>query len=1154
MSSSPSINSNDEIKETYKKISHKDHVLLAPDTYVGSTERHTENLYVYDNSDEFDRIINKEVTYVPALYKIFDEVVVNATDQCTRMKQNKDGKQVTSIKINIDTDNNQIEVYNNGEGISVVYLDEYECYAPELIFGTLLTSSNYNKDEEKTVGGKNGYGAKLANIFSKKFIIETVDSKNKKKFIQEYSNNMNDKSEPKITRSTGQPYTKITFEPELERFNMDRFDDDIVSIMKKRAYDISAWTDKTVTVQLNGKKIECKTFEKYVDLYLGDKIERPRIYQQINDRWEIVATYSDDDVFQQVSFVNGINTVRGGKHVEYISDQIRDKLVEYMHKRKKLTVKSNIIKNQLMVFVKAVIVNPSFDSQTKETLTTSKASFGSKCDIPNTFIDKLFKTAIVDKIIAQSEFKNNTKLKKTDGKKQKTLLGIPKLSDANKAGTKESKECTLILTEGDSARTTAITGLSEVGRDLYGVFPLRGKPLNVKDADVEKMLKNTEIGNIKTILGLKTNNVYDTTNISELRYGKLVIMTDQDVDGSHIKGLIMNIFHSHWKSLLKVGYISSLLTPIVKVTKHVGKKEKSFYNLTDFDYWRNSNNGGKGWTIKYYKGLGTSNSKEAKEYFKNMNLVKYTWNEESDEAIDKAFNPKRPNDRKEWLSGWDKNNIIKDQTKCVTYNDFVDRELIHFSQADNKRSIPSISDGLKVSLRKILYSCFKRNLKTEIKVAQLAGYVSEHSAYHHGEASLQGAIVGMAQYYTGTNNMNLLYPSGQFGTRLQGGKDSASCRYIFTRLNDFTRKIYREEDDQAYTYLDDDGFPVEPEYYCPIIPMILVNGTKGIGTGWSTHVPQHNPIDVIDAVIKRINGETTDILKPWYNGFKGEIEAIEENKYNSHGVYSVDGDILNITELPLGKWTDDFKAFIETDIMSKKNNIKSYVDNSTDKDVDFTIEFYPGIIDKLKMKEKKYCNGLEEYLKLTSMNETCYTNMNIYDRYGHIKKYNNTNEIITDYMDIRNEMYIKRKKIQLKKIDRELDILINKVKFIEGIINDKVDLRKKTHEQMITHLEEHAFAKLHINFEIDEGTYEYLIHMPMYSLTVEKAEELKNKCDNKQNEYDVLLKKTIQEIWLEELDELTESYNKYLNMIKKEENVGVKVKKQIKIKKPVKTK
>ena len=362
--------------------------------------------------------------------------------------------------------------------------------------------------------------------------------------------------------------------------------------------------------------------------------------------------------------------------------------------------------------------------------------------------------------------------------------------------------------------------------------------------------------------------------LSKLRYGKVLFMTDQDLDGSHIKGLGINLFDSEWETLLSIPeFIGFMNTPILKARK--GSQETVFYNEGEYETWKETNDT-KGWKIKYYKGLGTSTSKEFKEYFVHKKVVRFTsTGEGSRDAIDMVFNKKRSNDRKEWLSSYDRELYLDTNHKEVTYEQFIGREMIHFSKYDCDRSIPNLMDGLKTSLRKILFTAFKRKLTHEIKVAQFSGSVSEISCYHHGEQSLNGAIVGMAQDFVGSNNINLLEPKGQFGTRLQGGEDSASERYIFTQLSKVTRRIFPEADDCVLTYLDDDGTPVEPIHYTPIIPMILVNGSKGIGTGFSTDIMCHSPLSVITYVTAAISGKDTSNLTipPYYEGFKGKISS-----------------------------------------------------------------------------------------------------------------------------------------------------------------------------------------------------------------------------------------------------------------------------------------
>ena len=725
------------VETKYKKHELRDHIYEIQDTYVGSVNLTEIKTYVFD--DDAKQMIDKDIKYVPGLYKIYDEVLVNALDQSERLKSEQDKglknvKHMKTIKISVDKDSGTISIMNDGDGIDI---DKHSAYnnvwIPELIFGELLTSTNYNQEDEKLCGGKNGYGAKLANIFSKEFIVETIDHRRGKIYKQRFYDNMKKRDAAKVSSSSKAPYTKITFTPDYKRFGLSKLTYDMYDLFRKRAYDACATTNPNVSVYFNGEKLNVKDFEKYADLYIGSKDERPRAFEKCGERWEIIATYSETNQFEQVSFVNGINTLRGGKHVDYITNQITKQLADMVKSKKKKDVKLQHLRENLFVIIKSQIVNPSFDSQTKETLTTQSSKFGSKCEISNKFIDKLYKSGIVDKAVSLTDFHDQKKAAKTDGKKTTRVL-IPKLDDANKAGTKNSSECTLILTEGDSAKSMAIAGLSVIGRDKYGVFPLRGKMMNVKDANIKKISENEEITNIKKIIGLEQGKEYK--DVSSLRYGKIMIMTDQDHDGSHIKGLLFNIFQSIWPSLYKKdGFITSMLTPIINVRHQSTNEVKQFYSLTDFDKWKESvGNNLKYWKIKYYKGLGTSTPEEAKDYFRNMMITNYVYNgKTSDDSIDLAFNKKRADDRKKWLMKYSKDDVLDYTVSDIPYETFVNKDLIHFSNRDLERSIPSLMDGFKESNRKIYYGCQKRKLYTkEIKVAQLSWYISEVSAYHHG--------------------------------------------------------------------------------------------------------------------------------------------------------------------------------------------------------------------------------------------------------------------------------------------------------------------------------------------------------------------------------------------------------------------------------------
>ena len=1135
-----------DLGEKYKKEELAEHIRSKPDTYVGGADMIEENLPIFDPKK--NKIVEKDCEFVPALLNIYNEIIVNAKDQVTRLSEQKgDIQKVTDIKVTINEATGEIIVYNNGDGVDVAeHPTEKDSNGkaimiPQLIFGELLTSTNYNKSEKKKVGGKNGYGAKLTNIFSTYFKIETVDRHRKKKFTQVYKNNMKNVGKAKVVDYDGKPFTRVSWIADFERFGISGYNQDMINLMYRRVYDISGITDKSVSVSLNKKKLSIKDFLDYSKLYLNDE---SIIYEEINDSgipWKIAVSTSNDK-FEQVSFVNGIATSKGGKHVDMISKQITAGLKKQIIKKtKKNDINETYIKNYLKLFIDCLIIDPSFDSQTKERLITTSTKFGSKPQISDKFIKNIIdKTDIVQKVLSFSEFKLSKANKKTDGSKKNKIRDIPKLDDANWAGTKKSEQCILILTEGDSAKSMAISGLSVVGRDTFGAFPLKGKVLNVRDATSDQVMKNTEITHLKKIIGLETGKVY--TNTKSLRYGKIMIMTDQDHDGSHIKGLVMNLFHHYWPSLIKLGFITSMITPIIKIS--LKKSTKSFYTLTDYENWKQSTPNYHKWKVKYYKGLGTSDSKEAKEYFTNLKLNNYQFNESTDDSMNLAFKKEKSNDRKEWLYKYDPEDILDHNQTEIEIPEFINKELIHFSNSDTIRSIGSVYDGLKPSQRKILYSCFKRNLDSEIRVAQLAGYVSENAAYHHGEASLQSAIIGMAQDYIGSNNINLLMPNGQFGTRIMGGHDSASSRYIHTELNPIIKYLYPKSDFHLLNYNEDDGELVEPKYYVPIIPMVLVNGMNGIGTGFSTSIPKFNPLEVINMIRDKLKGKEFNKIHPSYNNFKGKIIQLDSNNYLSKGNYSViDDKTIRITELPIGRWTEDYKLFLDSLLpqiekkKSKENHSNSkskktiidYVNNSSDTEVDFTITFEKGFLNSLQWNEDDNIDGIEKFFKLTTTKGLSLRNIHLY-KGDCIKKYNSIEEIIDDFFTERYSLYKRRKESQLETLQNELMILKSKRDFINLVIDDKIIIHRKKRMEIITQL-------LNTNLEqvlkgkvvtkkvnnIDTNNYDYLIKMSIYLFTEEEIDKLNNQIQELEEQYSELNKKTIEQIWDEECKILLKS-------------------------------
>ena len=1147
----------------YQRKTDKQHILDNPDTYIGSVENVDSQMWVYD--DETNKIILRDIEYIPGLYKLFDEGIVNCRDHVIRMIHSPllDKKFVTYIETNID-DDGTITMTNDGNGIDIAKHPEYNLWIPEMVFGHLRTSTNYNKDEKRIVGGKNGFGFKLVLIWSLYGRVETIDHTRGLKYVQEYSDNLDTISEPVITKvpKTTKPYTKVSFRPDYARLGVQGLTHDMLMLLKKRVYDIGAVTDhsvKKIKVMCNNDVIPVKNFQQYIDLYIGGKDNSKRVYESKDERWEYAVALSPTHEFTHVSFVNGICTFKGGKHVDYITGQITRKLCDYIEKKKKIKVNQSAIKEQLMLFVRCDIVNPSFDSQTKDYMNTPFAKFGSSCTVSDGFIERVAKMGVMDTACSLTEAKDNKLAKRTDGSKTKSVRGIANFIDANFGGTAQSKDCVLILCEGLSAMSGIVSGLSAEDRNTIGIYPLKGKLLNVRGEQIKKISENKEINDIKKVLGLETGKEYETIDeVNQyLRYGKIMYMTDQDLDGSHIKGLCINLFHSEWASLVKIpGFISFMNTPILRAKK--GTQVKLFYNDGEYNKWKESFENGvpTGWTVKYFKGLGTSTSAEFKEYFANKKIVDFVYSgQHSDDTIDKIFNKKRADDRKTWLEQYDKDSYLDTSTPSVQYEQFIDKEMIHFSTYDCARSIPNMVDGLKISLRKILFSAFKRKLTSEIKVAQFSGYVSEHSAYHHGEASLNGAIVNMAQNFVGSNNINLLEPNGQFGTRLHGGDDSASERYIFTMLNSLTRSLFPDADDSVLNYQNDDGTIVEPDYYVPIIPFALINGISGIGTGFSCSIAPYNPSKIIEYLKGKLTKKDVSSVEflPYYEGFKGTVSKIADQKYLIKGVYEkIADDKVRITELPVGTWTMPYTSFLEslvdgvTDKNGKKSSplLRDFTSISTEVTVDFTVVFPRGKLAELEGEiDANNCNGVEKLLKLSTTVST--TNMHMFNSDCKLHKYASPEEIIDDFYGVRIGIYHKRKAYLIAEMEKKLVRLSNRAKYIQETLAGTVDLRRKKSDQVTELLTQKQYATI-------DGDFKYLIKMPMDSVTEENVTNIMKEKDTTETELDTLQKTTVEKMWVGELNTLEKEYAKYKTKREKIQiGEGTKTKSQAAAKKKV---
>ena len=656
-------------------------------------------------------------------------------------------------------------------------------------------------------------------------------------------------------------------------------------------------------------------------------------------------------------------------------------------------------------------------------------------------------------------------------------MNVLKLTDARKAGTSESKKCTLILTEGDSANALALAGLSEVGSKYYGSYPLKGKILNGYNASNDKWSKNAVIQDVIQCLGLKHKKIYN--NVNDLRYGSVLIMADQDVDGFHIRGLVFSLFGSHWKELLSIpGFIKVMRTPLVKAYRGKTLLKEFFNEQTAKKYIEGNPN----LRFKYYKGLGTSTSKEAKEYFKNLD--RYTFPMSGDPCIlEKAFNDKDESKkfrREVVVTPPDYTNLPN--TDGRTYDLFVKGPWVEAARASNERSIPDLIDGLKPVQRKILDTMINRS-NTEIKVAQLGSMVAQKKHYHHGETNVGNAIVNMAQDFVGSNNLPYLVPAGQFGTRHKGGKDAASHRYIFTKLQDWVKLVFREEDLPVLEYNYVDGHKVEPTNFVPIIPTLLLNGIGGIGTGWATDIPAFNPKDVIDSTKTLLSLNAVKYIKPWYNGFKGTL-----TEDTTSGKYTIQGDTIVVKELPVGMWTETFKDKL------KKNEkyIVKYIENHTDTSIEFTI----------KCKDIK---PEDLIVKLRLDNQRIKKNCVVF----HENKLINTKiqDIIIKHGEARYKLYEKRKAYQLEQYGLRIVEKENKKKFIKCALVGDIPITTSNYDTCVEKCNELQIDPKYLDIRLRD-------------ITTDACEKLNREISELKNKKHELEITSIKDMWGIELGDL----------------------------------
>lgn len=913
------------IPENYTRFdTMREHILARPSMYISSPQCTPRDIYTINEQGYFEP---ERVMVPPAMERLYIEILSNASDNILRThmyNSNPTHKvKVSPGAIHVLMNEDTISITNNGLPIPVEVHPTFGIYVPELIFGCLMSSSNYTNT--RFGAGVNGLGAKLTNIFSEYFRVEVYDHFRHLSYVQEWYNSMEEKSEPLIGQYNGAlSQVSITYKLNFKLFGLPKYDEVCLRLFSFYAAQVAfssnvkvlfndvefAFEDivafgmrflppvhsegpsggsmplhyhhkETFAGKDMGKKGPQEDAE--IDLLLVDTPGRGRSLTLINS----MLTYDDKNMNNDV--------------YKAFSDVLKESIFNTSKRKFNFTIAD--IKRHTTLVISYRIPNPDFEGQTK----------GKAINLPKITLDpaigKIFKNwQLVERLYLDQQNRDLKKLSKTDGKKVRHLM--TKAEEANFAGSEKSYLCTLILVEGDSAMGYAVKLVEQFphGREYFGIYPMRGKPINAMKASPLHLAENKEWTEVKRLLGLKEDTDYRRgENFKTLRYGGVIILTDADNDGKHIMGLILSFFYWRFSTLLDIGYIKYLRTPILRLTRSIRGKVESvkFYTQQEYEEWCQTNDPKK-WEHKYHKGLGSSKDSDIKDDYRTKRIITCYYDPESPANFDLVFGKYGSNSRKIWLtdktppfeSFWEGPPNGRERILYQPISHFLYYEMRAFLNTSIIRAIPSFIDGLKDAQRKILWGTMlqwgsKKGWRLKeakpIKVERFAAFVAQQSSYHHGEKCLCDAITHMAQDFVGANNVPYLLPEGQLGTRNMRGKDAAAPRYTFVLPSPLLPYLFRNEDMSLLMHVEDEGSTYEPVFFLPVIPTVLLNGCEGIGVAYRTFVPPYNIRDICQWYLERLEWDKTGvprempILMPYYRGFKGTIE-IKESKNNIHKV------------------------------------------------------------------------------------------------------------------------------------------------------------------------------------------------------------------------------------------------------------------------------
>jgi DNA topoisomerase-2 len=1099
-------------KQRVSSLTQREFALQRPEVYYGSVLAAPCRVPVWDASA---KALRSDVCHAlsPAARRLVKEAFDNCLDNCARGG-------VTYIKA---AWKDGVLVISNDGSTPPVEQNDFGDWIPTLAFSRFNSGANFDdsetgaKDVAATVG-MNGLGAKGLNCFATDFTVHVNDSQ--KVFAQTWTKNMGETKKPRVRDANEKEKmtteVKISWKPDLARLNSSAADVEKVSAWYAFAAAICA--PSGVRVFWNGKLVGMRTPQDLCKALGGTtpiaRAEGKGYSLCVCGRPPTAddAAADDDDVSNagagvglDFGFVNGTPCSHGthAKHVLGAVSQIVG--AKMKSKNPDATFPLSFVAKHVIVVLVCEVPNPRFDSQAKEVLKTNLSEFGWRFEPQPDFVSAILRGPLVAAALEAAREREDREASKLT---KKAARG-PTVAKHERAHVLGKGTASLFVTEGDSAKNFAVAGISVVGRKNYGVYPIRGKFLNVRGMKPVDVAKNKEASELLGILGLQLNHEYTKAEALRLPYRHLVILADQDVDGSHIAGLLMNFVAVCAPSLLRVlpDFVCRFATALIRVRQPGGKQDLSFY--TEEAYKAELDAGRAKGVASYYKGLGTSSNAQAKEYFRDLKkntIVIRRDDEVCDDSLDLFFNSKRSDDRKASIAQCESVAPLDYSLEHTSFAEFVQRELLpSYAKASIERAIPRLEDGLKPSGRKALWAA-RKVLREPISVANAAGKFASLSHYHHRGTAMEGTIVHMAIDYVGAPNVNLFTPLGQFGSRHSHAP--ASAAYPKIALEAIADKLFPPADAPVLTYVEDEGVFVEPEVFVGVIPASLCFGGKGIATGWRTELPQFDPKDLVRACELAAGADRAACesfaaqMKPFFRGFSGTVVADDKGGWNVCGRYERRGDELHVLDVPPVKENDAFKEDWS------KNFTLLEGDGHTDsafhvilKDFEFEKwSSHDDIVSALQLSKRvSFDNAFLLYGSATLP-----------------KQYKSVYEVLVAHSDARLALYDRRLEHEREKALQASRIARDRARFIRECIDQSIAPLSsfEDDEALSVVLAERGYGK------DADGTFKYLSSMPVRSFTVKKMKELNEAAADADRRYDELVKTTANELWTKELKEL----------------------------------